>query len=154
MADPRWTDETITVAMLALARASYAAEGVPWDQADWDQADEESLAFLRRGTEAVLATLADAGLLATPEMTAVVEAAQDLNAHVENLRHEVAALMTGVTLLGQERDAMRSVVEAAQAWLAQRRSADAFVREPRAELIRLADAIDALESVTRSPQNK
>jgi len=37
----------------------------------------------------------------------------------------------------------KPVVEAAEAWLAQRRSAGAFLREPRAELIALADALDA-----------
>lgn len=57
-----------------------------------------------------------------------------------------------------ERDALAArleraekVVVAAQGWLAHRRSPDAFLREPRAELIRLADAVDAYQATELTP---
>jgi len=45
--------------------------------------------------------------------------------------------------LVEEEHAMHPVMEAAEAWLAHVRGPDAFLRKPNAELIKLADAVDA-----------
>lgn len=80
---PRWTPATLELATIAMARAAYAAEGEPWKQSDWDESDEDAREYGRRATVVVLDALADAGLLlppggvvVTPELTAVLEAAR------------------------------------------------------------------------------
>src|SRR6185369_10383264 len=59
---------------------------------------------------------------------------------------ELRVAIAEAAVLGSKVRRMQPVVEAAQAWLAHRRSPDAFTRQPRAELIRLADALDALQN--------
>ena len=66
-----------------------------------------------------------------------------LNRQVEELRGQRdEARAKGAQAALRLRAALR-VVDAADAWLDQRRSPDAFLRKPNAELIKLADAVDA-----------